>query len=330
MCALVGYIATGRTDPSPTLVPTQTATLTLVGNTQSWIGDRTRQSATSVVVPIPTISSTVLPTTNSELGLTLVNIPGSLLAVEPTHPQVSQLSSPDSPTSSPCPEHQVRDADQGLISRPIQDVLAINPDSHSPSTPSTSVASTSKANTKVHAIFSGSNEKGKARETVEDVLYDLSLQLASSVSQALDMDLIRVLADSFNREVSEILTFIDQLVQEIKSHSVNFLEDPKRAVKKLKRQLTRGNKQAKKNAKVIAEVGERFLGAVVNNLETAASTSTPHATEEGEAKKTGRSTKGSRAKEMALKMHKKVFKSEEWLKHQRTVAERRAGAVQAH
>lgn len=142
------------------------------------------------------------------------------------------------------------------------------------------------------------------------------------------MDFIRALADSFNREVSDILALLDQFVREIKSRGVNFLEDPKKAVKKLKKKLTRGNKQAKKNAKNIAEVGERFFEIVMTNIETA--TSTSRATEEGEVKKAGKGSRGARAKERALKMHRKVFKSEEWLKHQRAVAERRAGALQIH
>jgi hypothetical protein len=192
-------------------------------------------------------------------------------------------------------------------------------------------ASSNTPSTKLHARLTESHEKGKGRETVEDVLYDLSLQLASSVSsvsQALDMDFVRALADSFNREVTEILALLDQFIQEIKSHSVNFLEDPKRAVKKLKKKLTRGNKQAKKNAKTIAEVGERLFGVVMTNIEAA--TSVVRGMEEGEAQKTGKATRGARAKEKALKLHKKVFKSEEWLKHQRAAAERRAGAVQPH
>jgi len=180
-------------------------------------------------------------------------------------------------------------------------------------------------------MLSEAHGKGKGRETVEDVLYDLSLQLASSVSsisQSLDMDLIRALAQSFNREVSEILALLDHFVQEIKSHGVHFLEDPKKAMKNLKKKLTRGNRQAKKNAKTIVDFGERFFGMVMTNIETA--TSTARGTERGEVKKTGKSTRGARVKERALRMHKKVFKSEQWLKYERAVAERRAGAVQAH
>ena len=139
------------------------------------------------------------------------------------------------------------------------------------------------------------------------------------------MDFIRTLADSFNREVSDILTLLDQFVREIKSHGINFLEDPKKAMKKLTKKLTRGNKQAKKNAKNLAEVGERFFGMVMTNIETVATSGT----EDGEAKKeAGKGSRGAKAKERALKMHKKVFKSEEWLEHKRAVAERRAGALQ--
>jgi len=106
------------------------------------------------------------------------------------------------------------------------------------------------------------------------------------------------------------------------------LEDPKNAMKSLKKQLTRGNRQAKKNAKTIVEIGERFFGMVMTNIETV--TSTTRGTEHEEVKKTGKSSRSSRAKERALRMHRKVFKSDEWLKHERTVAERRAGVMQAH
>ena len=99
-------------------------------------------------------------------------------------------------------------------------------------------------------------------------------------------------------------------------------------MKDLKEKLTRGNKQAKKNAKTIVEFGERFFGMVMTNIEAA--TSTTRGTERGGAKKTGKSTRSARVKERALRMHRKVFKSEEWLKHQRAAAERRAGVVQAH
>jgi hypothetical protein len=180
-------------------------------------------------------------------------------------------------------------------------------------------------------VLSEGHGKGKGRETAEDVLYDLSLQLASSfssISQTVDMDFVRALAQSFNREVAEIIAFLDQFVQEIRSHGANFLEDPKRAMKKLKKKLTRGNRQAKKNAKMVVDIGERFFGMVMNNIE--AVTSPARGTEKGEVKKTGKSSRRARVKERALKMHRKVFKSEEWLRHERALAERRAGAVQPH
>lgn len=340
MCALVGYIATGRTDISSTLIPTSTATLTLpptTGNPESWAssGDGVSQSVTSVAVPAPTIISSVLPAISSELGLTIFNPPDSLSFVESPPPQTPQPSSSDSTSapspSSPCAEHDLGDPGQDIISRPTQDVLAITYESDL-STPvpssSSSITPAPIAHAKLQARLSENHGKGKGRETIEDILYDLSLQLASSVSsvsQALDMDFIRALADSFNREVSEILALLDQFVREIKSQGVNLLEDPKRIVKKLKKKLTRVNKQARKNARNIAEVGERFFEMVMTNIETA--TSATRGMEEEGAKKTSRS---ARARERALKMHKKVFKSEEWLKHQRAVAERRAGALQIH
>lgn len=216
------------------------------------------------------------------------------------------------------------------MSRSNQDVLTISYDSDlSVSVPSSSSTPTAKAYAKLQTRLSEGRGKGKGRETIEDILYDLSFQLASSVSsvsQALDMDFIRALADSFNREVSEVLSLLDQFVREIKSHGASFLEDPKKAVKRLKKKLTRGNKQAKKNAKNIVDIGERFFEMVVTNIETA--TATARETEEGEVKKVGKGSRGAKAKERALKMHKKVFKSEEWLKHQRAIAERRAGALQ--
>lgn len=338
MCALVGYIATGRTDLSAVLTPTPTATLTLPpkpGNTESWAvsEERTDQSATVIAVPVSTIISSILPATSSDLGLTVFNPPGSLSVIESPTPQTPQPSSPEnassSSSSSSCAEHHAKDLTRDVIDRPTQDILAISQDSDlSIPVPSSSTTPTSRPNIKLHARLPESHEKGKGRETVEDVLYDLSTQIASSVSQTLDMDFISALAESFNREVAEILALIDQFVQEIKSQGINFFEDPKKAMRRLKKKLTRGNKQAKKNAKFIADIGERIFGKVMTNIETTASPASE--TEQGEVKKTGKSTTGARAKEKALKIHKKVFKSEEWLKHQHAIAERRAGAVQAH
>lgn len=340
MCALVGYIATGRTDLSATPLPTQTLALTLppsAGSPGSWVSDdTTTQSTTFVAVPTSSVTSSIVPATSIDLGLTIFNPPGSLSVAESPSPQTPQPSSPDvassSSSSSSCAEHNLKNSNQDVIGRPTQDVLAISYDSDLsiPVPSSSSTPPAPRPNTKLHARLPESHGKGKGRETVEDVLYDLSLQLTSSVSsisQSLDMEFIRALAQSFNREVSEILALLDSFVQEIRSHGVRFLEDPKKTMKNLKKKLTRGNRQAKKNAKTIVEIGERFIEMVMTNIETA--TATTRGTEDREAKKTGRSARSLRAKERALKMHKKVFKSEEWLKHERAVAERRAGAVQA-
>ena len=335
MCALIGYIATGRPNLSVAPDPTPTLLLTLppsTGNPGPWVSDDTvSQSTTFVAVPTTAVVSSVVPATGVDLGLSIFSPPGSLSVVESPPPQTPHPSSPDSTgssSSSSCADHNLKNSDQDVIGRPTQDVLAISYDSDlSDPVPSSSSTPTPKPGAKLHAIFSENHGKGKGRETVEDVLYDLSLQLTSSVtsiSQSLDMDFIRALAHSFNREVSEILALLDQFVQEIKSQGVRFLEDPKQTMKNLKRKLTRGNRQAKKNAKTIVEIGERFIDMVKTNIETAT------AATRGEVKRTGKSARSLRAKERALKMHKKVFKSEEWLKHERAVAERRAGAVQAH
>ena len=332
MFVLIGHIATGRTDLSVAPIPTPTLTLTLpprAENSGSWVTDDT-------AVPTSAATSSIVPATSIDLGLTVFNPPGSLSVVESPPPQTPQPSSPDSAgsssSSSSCAEYNLKNSNQDVIGRPTQDVLAIDYESDLPApVPSSSTAPTSNPDTKLHARFSESHGKGKGRETIEDVLHDLSLQLtssASSISQSLDMDFIRALAQSFNREVSEILALLDHFVQEIKSHGVNFLEDPKKAMKNLKKKLTKGNRQAKKNAKTIADFGERFFGMVMTNIETA--TSTARGMEHGEVKKTGKSTRSARVKERALRMHKKVFKSEEWLKYERAVAGRRAGAVQAH
>ena len=298
--------------------------------------DTTTQSTTFVAVPTSSVTSSIVPATSIDLGLTIFNPPGSLSVAESPSPQTPQPSSPDvassSSSSSSCAEHNLKNSNQDVIGRPTQDVLAISYDSDLsiPVPSSSSTPPAPRPNTKLHARLPESHGKGKGRETVEDVLYDLSLQLTSSVSsisQSLDMEFIRALAQSFNREVSEILALLDSFVQEIRSHGVRFLEDPKKTMKNLKKKLTRGNRQAKKNAKTIVEIGERFIEMVMTNIETA--TATTRGTEDREAKKTGRSARSLRAKERALKMHKKVFKSEEWLKHERAVAERRAGAVQA-
>jgi len=339
MCALVGYIATGRTDLSATLVPTPTLTLPpSTGNRGSWVGDdTTSQSATFVAVPTSTVISSIVPATSSDLGLTIFSPPGSLSVVESPPPQTPQPSSPDSASSSSsssCAEHNLKN-NLDVVNRQTQDVLSISYDSYSsvPVPPSSSTTPTPKPNTKPQARFSESHGKGKGRETVEDVLCDLSLQLTSSfssISQTFDMDFIRALAHSFNREVSEILALLDHFVQEVKSHGTYFLEDPKKAMKNLKKKLTMGNKQAKKNAKTIVEIGERFFGMVMTNIEAATSTTTTRESEQGKVKKTRKGTRSARAKERALKMHRKVFKSEEWLKHERALAERRAGVAQAH
>jgi len=342
MCALVGYIATGRTDLSATVVPTPTLPLALppsAGSPGSWASDDPAgQSTTFVVAPTSTAISSIVPATSSDLGLTVFDPPGSLPVVESPPPQTPQplssesASSSSSSSSSSCAEHNLKNVNQDVISRPTQDVLVISYDSDlSVPVPSSSTTLTPKPNTKLQAMSSEGHGKGKGRETVEDILYDLSLQLTSSfssVSQNLDMDFIRALAQSLNREVSEIIALLDHFVREIKSHGAHFLEDPKRAMRDLKKRLTRGNMQAVKNAKTLAEFGERFFGMVMTNIETV--TSTTRGTERGGVKKTGLSTRGARVKERALRMHKKVFKSEEWLKHQRAVAERRAGTVQAH
>lgn len=337
MCALVGYIATCRADFSTTLAVTLTPTPTIPSSAEnpgSWVSDdTTSQSATFVAVPISTVISSIVPATSSDFGLTVFNPPGSLSVIESPPPQTPQPSSPDSASSSTsssfCAENNLKN-NLDVINRPTQDVLAVSSDSDLsvPVPPSSSSTTpTPKPNTKL--MFSESHGKGKGRETVEDALYDLSLQLTASVtsvSQALDMDFIRALAHSFNREVSEIIALLDHFVQELKSHGIHFLEDPKKSMQKLKKKLTRGNRQARRNAKTIVEIGERFFGMVMSNIETA--TSTTRGTEQGEVKKISKSTRSARAKERALKMHKKVFKSEEWLKHERAVAERRAGAVQ--
>ena len=340
MCALIGYIATGRTDISVTPVPTPTLALNLppsTGNPGSWVNEDTiSQSTTFVAVPTSTVVSSIVPATGIDLGLTVFSPPGSLSVVESPSPQTPQPSPDSTSSSSPssCAEHDLKNSDQDLIGRPTQDVLAINYESDLSvpvASSSSSTPPTPKPNAKHHAMFSESHGKGKGRETVEDVLYDLSLQLSSSVSsisQSLDMDFIRALAQSFNREVSEILALLDHFVQEIKSQGTRFLEDPKKTMQNLKKKLTRGNRQAKKNAKTIVEIGERFIGMVMTNVEAA--TAATRGAENGETKKTRKSARSLRAKERALKMHKKVFKSEEWLKHERAVAERRAGAVQAH
>ena len=339
MCALIGYIATGRTELSATLIPTPTLPLTLLSNTGSpgsWASDDTAsQSANFVAAPTSTAISSIVLATSSDLGLTVFNPPGSLSVVESPPPQTSQPSSPESvsgsSSGSSCAEHNLENSIRDVVTRPTQDVLAISYDSDLSVPASSSSSPTSKSNTKLHAMLSEVHGKGKGRETIEDVLYDLSLQLASSVpsiSHSLDMDFIRALAQSFNREVSEVLALLDHFVREIKSHGVHFLEDPKKAMKNLKKKLTRGNRQAKKNAKTIVDFGERFLGMVMTNIETA--TSTTRGTEHGEVKKTGKGTRSARVKERALRMHKKVFKSEQWLKYERAIAERRAGAVQAH
>ena len=341
MCALVGYIATGRTELSVAPIPTPTLALTLppsAGNPRSWVSDDPAgQSTISVAVPTPTVISSIVPVTDNDHSLTIFNPPGSLSVVESPPPQTPQPSSQDSSSSSvsssSCAEHNLKNSAQDVIGRPTQDVLAISYDSDlSAPVPSASSSTlpTLKPDTKLHARFSESYGKGKGRETIEDALYDLSLQLSSSVSsisQSLDMDFIRALAHSFNREISEVLALLDHFVQEIKSRGTHFLDDPKKAIKNLKKKLTRGNRQAKRNAKTIVEMGERFIGMVMTNIETA--TSTARGTEQGEVKKTSKNTRGARAKERALKMHKKVFKSEEWLKHERAVVKRRAGAVQA-
>ena len=332
MFVLIGHIATGRTDLSAAPIPTPTLTLTLpprAENPGSWVADDT-------AVPTSAATSSIVPATSIDLGLTVFNPPGSLSVVESPPPQTPQPSSPgsagSSSSSSSCAEYNLKDSNQDVIGRPTQDVLAIDYESDlSAPVPSSSTAPTSNPDTKLHARFSESHGKGKGRETIEDVLHDLSLQLtssASSISQSLDMDFIRALAQSFNREVSEILALLDHFVQEIKSHGSRFFDDPTTVMKNLKKKLTRGNKQAKKNAKTLVEIGERFFEMVMTNIETAAATA--RGTENGEVKKTGRSARSLRAKERALRMHKKVFKSEEWLKHERAVAERRAGAAQAH
>jgi len=336
MCALIGYIATVRTDISIAHVPTPTLALTIppsTGNPGSWVSDDAiSQSTTFVVVPTSTVVSSVVPATGIDLGLTVFSPPGSLSVVESPSPQTPQPSpdSAGSSSSSSCAEHDLKNSDQDGIGRPTQDVLAISYDSDL-SVPVASSSSSTPPTAKHHVMFSEGHGKGKGRETVEDALYDLSLQLASSVtsiSQSLDMDFVRALAQSFNREVSEILALLDHFVQEIKSQGTRFLEDPKKTMQNLKRKLTRGNRQAKKNAKTIVEIGERFIGMVMTNVEAA--TAATRGAENGETKKTRKSARSLRAKERALKMHKKVFKSEEWLKHERAVAERRAGAVQAH
>ena len=198
--------------------------------------DITSQSTTSVAAPTCTVISSIVPATSSDLSLTLFNPPGPLSVVESLPPQPPQPSSPESASSSSSSsrtEHKLKDSSQDIISRPTQDILVISHDSDlSIAVPSSSssTAPTPKPDPKPRATFSENHRKGKGRETVEDVLYDLSLQLTSSVSsisQALDMDFIRALAHSFNREVSEILALLDQFVQEIKSHGVHFLEDPK-------------------------------------------------------------------------------------------------------
>lgn len=340
MCALVGYIATVRSDLSATLVPSLAPPLTLppsAGDPGPWAsGDATSQSATFVASPASVVIP-VVPTTSSDLGLTVFDPPSPLSTAESPPPHTPQPSSPESASSSSlsssCADHNSKKSHQDIISRPTQDVLVINYDSDlsDPSPSSSPAPPTPKPNTKLQAVVSEGHGKGKSRETAEDVLYDLSLQLASSVSsisQAVDMDFIRALAQSFNREVAEILALLDQFVQEIRSHSASFLEDPKRVMKKLKKKLTRGNRQARKNAKMVVDIGERFFGMVKNNIE--AVTSPARGTENGEVKKTGKSTRRARVKERALRMHRRVFKSEEWLKHERALAERRAGAVQPH
>jgi len=144
--------------------------------------------------------------------------------------------------------------------------------------------------------------KGKRRETAEDLLYELSLQLSHSISRSItdliDLDFIQAIAESLGKEVKEILVIIEELVLEIKSHGLAVWENPSNAVQVFRTRIREKNAVAKRNAKrkakELGQMGERLLG---------------HALEVWKENR-------ELARERAVAINKKMFKSEVWFMHE--------------
>jgi len=148
---------------------------------------------------------------------------------------------------------------------------------------------------------------GKGRETVEDVLYEYGLQIARSVTDLLDMDYVRAIAESLGREVKEILAVLEELVREIKLHGAMAWEHPLGTVETIRnifrdRQIS-ARRNAKKRAKELGELGERFV---------------VYAAEAWKERK-------ELAREGAMAVNKRMFKSETWLEHEQELDDARNG-----
>jgi len=127
--------------------------------------------------------------------------------------------------------------------------------------------------------------------------------MARSITELLDMEYIQAIAESLGREVKEILAVIEELVQEIKLHGVMAWEDPRNTVQVVRRHLRDKHDIARRNAKKRArewgELGERILG---------------YATDVWNENK-------ELARERASAVNRRMFKSEEWLLHEKQAHE---------
>lgn len=274
-CALLGcVIGTVKLNSSQMSdIPNTNATSTPTIPDTSWIlNNSEKRFEPPVVGPTPTeVASSIMPASLKDFALTVFNPPGSLSVVESQTPQTPQPSASGSltrtDTSNACLD----------VAHSNKDIIPV------------------KFTRDKALSLTG---KGKGRETAEDLLYELSLHMAKSISDLVDMEYVRAIAESLGREVKEVLAIIEELVREITGRGMVAWENPSNAVQMVRNNIREKNVVAKRNArrkaKELSEIGERLLGFA------------------SDVWKENRDL----ARERAQAINKRIFKSEQWLLHE--------------
>jgi hypothetical protein len=240
-----------------------------------WSAERLlNQTASPAVGPTPTDMFSIVPASLKDFALTVFNPPGSLSVVESQSPLTPQPSTSGSGPS----ESSTRGIDTVRSDKEIVPFTF----------------------TRERALsIMSSTEKGKGRETVEDVLYEICIQMSRSLTDMLDMEFIQAIAESLGREVKEILSFFEELVEELKAQGAMVWENRMNTVQEIRKHLKEKHELARINAKKAAkdwtEFGERMLGYATDTL----------------------NDHRALARDSAMAINKRIFKSEEWLMHEK-------------
>jgi hypothetical protein len=275
MCGLVGCLI-GLTIQSSQAPDTPISTLpsaSISGIT--WLPESSiNESVPAVGGPTPTEMASIIPASLKDFALTIFDPTGSQSQSGPRTPQPSTSSMS---MQSECPNY---DLDVAQTSKDII-LLPFNRE-------------------KSLSIISP-NGKGKSRETIEDVLYEYSLQIARSVTDLLNMDYVRAIAESLGREIQEILAILEELVRDIKLHGIMAWERPLDTVGAIRthfreRQIS-ATRNAKRRAKELGDFGEQLY---------------VYAAEAWKERK-------ELAREGAVAINKRMFKSEKWLAYEKEV-----------